>query len=155
MLDTQDTYMGLNEPQIGLAVPPLVRNLLARIVGEARADGLTFLGKYSNPKDAYRFGLVDELVASPTESAGTAEAIATLRAVAVKRAAAAASIPAPGRVDTKLASRSAFAALLKDHERLKRESEGWAKSAQDPAKAAAFEASFAKFAGGAKKTAKL
>jgi enoyl-CoA hydratase/carnithine racemase len=54
--------LGLNETQVGLAVPEGVQRLLARVVGEHRAERLLVAGEMVPAERALQIGLVDELV---------------------------------------------------------------------------------------------
>ncbi|CAA9336394.1 MAG: Enoyl-CoA hydratase [uncultured Lysobacter sp.] len=53
--------IGLNETQVGLAVPPGVQHLLRRVVGAHRAERLLVAGEMVDSEHALRIGLVDEL----------------------------------------------------------------------------------------------
>lgn len=54
--------IGLNETQVGLVVPEGVQRLLARVVGEYRAERLLVAGEMVPAERALEIGLVDELV---------------------------------------------------------------------------------------------
>ncbi|RYV52322.1 enoyl-CoA hydratase/isomerase family protein [Pengzhenrongella frigida] len=56
-----DFRIGLNEVQVGLAVPELVQFALRRLVGPHRAERLMVAGAMVDPDEALRVGLVDEL----------------------------------------------------------------------------------------------
>ncbi|MGV8967299.1 MAG: enoyl-CoA hydratase/isomerase family protein [Cellulomonas sp.] len=56
-----DYRMGLNEVQVGLAVPEVVQFGLRRLVGPHRAERLMVAGAMIEPAEALRVGLVDEL----------------------------------------------------------------------------------------------
>lgn len=53
--------IGLNETQVGLVVPEGVQRLLARVVGEYRAERLLVAGEMVPAERALEIGLVDEL----------------------------------------------------------------------------------------------
>ena len=53
--------MGLNETQVGLAVPDAIQYLLRRVVGVHRAERLVVAGAMVESEQALRIGLVDEL----------------------------------------------------------------------------------------------
>jgi 3,2-trans-enoyl-CoA isomerase len=54
--------IGLNEVQVGLALPPVVHAALERAVGARQAERLAVEGTLLTPAEAARVGLVDELV---------------------------------------------------------------------------------------------
>lgn len=56
-----DYRIGLNEVQVGLAVPEVVQFALRRLVGAHRAERLMVAGAMVEPDEALRVGLVDEL----------------------------------------------------------------------------------------------
>lgn len=53
--------MGLNEVQVGLAVPVPIFEALARWVGRRQADRLVVAGDLISPDQAFEYGLVDQL----------------------------------------------------------------------------------------------
>lgn len=53
--------MGLNEVQVGLAVPAPIFNAFARWVGRRQAERLAVSGKLISPVEAFDAGLVDQL----------------------------------------------------------------------------------------------
>lgn len=55
--------IGLNETQVGLAVPDGVQRLLRRVVGPHRAERLLVAGAMPDAEQAHRLGLVDEVAA--------------------------------------------------------------------------------------------
>ncbi len=55
--------IGLNEVQVGLAVPESIQHLLRRVVGRYRAERLLVAGAMPNAQQAHAIGLVDEVVA--------------------------------------------------------------------------------------------
>jgi enoyl-CoA hydratase/carnithine racemase len=54
--------IGLNETQVGLAVPEAIQHLMRRVVGPYRAERLIVAGAMLDADSAARLGLVDELV---------------------------------------------------------------------------------------------
>jgi enoyl-CoA hydratase/carnithine racemase len=54
--------IGLNETQVGLAVPEAIQHLMRRIVGPYRAERLIVAGAMVDVETAANLGLVDELV---------------------------------------------------------------------------------------------
>jgi enoyl-CoA hydratase/carnithine racemase len=54
--------IGLNETQVGLAVPDCIQHLMRRIVGPHRTERLVVAGAMLDAETAARVGLVDELV---------------------------------------------------------------------------------------------
>jgi len=72
--------IGLNETQVGLAVPDAIQQLLRRIVGAHRAERLIVAGALIDSERAHALGIVDEL-AEPGEV--TARAIAWLQSLLV------------------------------------------------------------------------
>lgn len=57
-----DWKLGLNEVQVGLALPPVIFLALRRIVGSHQAERLAVSGILISPQESLRIGLVDELV---------------------------------------------------------------------------------------------
>jgi enoyl-CoA hydratase/carnithine racemase len=57
--------IGLNETQVGLAVPAAIQAALCRLVGAYRAERLMVAGTLLESAEAKAAGFVDELVASP------------------------------------------------------------------------------------------
>lgn len=53
--------IGLNEVQVGLTVPTIIRHALARLVGAYRAERLLVAGAMLEAEEAQRIGMVDEL----------------------------------------------------------------------------------------------
>jgi enoyl-CoA hydratase/carnithine racemase len=53
--------IGLNETQVGLAVPDAIQHLMRRVVGVYRAERLVIAGAMLDAESAERLGLVDEL----------------------------------------------------------------------------------------------
>lgn len=58
--------IGLNEVQVGLAVPDVIQAALRRLIGAHRAERLMVAGAMIDSDEALRVGFVDEL-AAPTE----------------------------------------------------------------------------------------
>ena len=56
--------IGLNETQVGLAVPAVIQAMLRRLVGAYRAERLMVAGAMLESADAKAIGFVDELVAT-------------------------------------------------------------------------------------------
>jgi len=54
--------IGLNETQVGLAVPDAIQHLMRRVVGPYRAERLIVAGAMVDAETALRLGIVDELV---------------------------------------------------------------------------------------------
>jgi enoyl-CoA hydratase/carnithine racemase len=61
--------IGLNETQVGLAVPDAIQQLLRRVVGTYRAERLIVAGAMIDSETAEKIGLVDELTDSDHVSA--------------------------------------------------------------------------------------
>lgn len=53
--------IGLNETQVGLAAPPGIQRLMARVVGPYRAERMLVAGEMVEAERALALGLVDEL----------------------------------------------------------------------------------------------
>src|SRR6185503_7929283 len=53
--------IGLNEVQVGLAVPAVIQAAMRRLVGPHRAERLMVAGAMVDSEEALRVGLVDEL----------------------------------------------------------------------------------------------
>ena len=73
VMETGDYKIGLPEVKIGLPLPGRVQRVIARLVGEHRAQRLCVEGWLLDPEQARQFGLVDDLVA-PKGAAGAAAA---------------------------------------------------------------------------------
>ena len=58
-----DFKLGLNEVQVGLVVPPVIRHALARLIGPYPAERHLVAGQMISSDQALEVGLVDELVA--------------------------------------------------------------------------------------------
>ncbi|MBO9717802.1 MAG: enoyl-CoA hydratase/isomerase family protein [Pseudoxanthomonas sp.] len=62
--DPEKPYaIGMNETQVGLAVPDGAQQLMRRVVGRHRAERLLVAGRMVPAEEALRLGLVDELAA--------------------------------------------------------------------------------------------
>jgi len=57
--------IGLNETQVGLALPGFIHEALVRLVGPHRAERLIVSGALVGPQQALALGLVDEVVEDP------------------------------------------------------------------------------------------
>jgi enoyl-CoA hydratase/carnithine racemase len=53
--------IGLNEVEVGLAVPDVIQFTLKRLVGAHRGEGLMVAGAMIDSEEAHRLGMVDEL----------------------------------------------------------------------------------------------
>lgn len=73
VMETGDYKIGLPEVRLGLPLPGRVQRVMARLVGEHRAQRLCVEGWLLDPEQARQFGLVDDLVA-PKEAASAAAA---------------------------------------------------------------------------------
>jgi 3,2-trans-enoyl-CoA isomerase len=54
--------IGLNEVQVGLAVPEVLQKALGRLVGQHTAERMVVAGTLISPSEAFSIGLVDKLV---------------------------------------------------------------------------------------------
>lgn len=54
--------IGMNEVQVGLAVPPMLQYAMKRLVGPRQGDALLIAGALVSPEEALRIGLVDAVV---------------------------------------------------------------------------------------------
>ena len=52
---------GLNETRVGLVIPPVLQNAMARLVGPRVAEQMLVAGTMIGPEDALRIGFVDAL----------------------------------------------------------------------------------------------
>jgi 3,2-trans-enoyl-CoA isomerase len=59
-----DWRLGLNEVQVGLALPPVIHRVLRRQIGARQAERLAVGGILISPDEALQIGLVDEIVAA-------------------------------------------------------------------------------------------
>lgn len=57
-----DYKLGLNEVQVGLPVPPVIIDAFTRLTGPRAANQHLIQGSLMSPAEAYRIGLVDELL---------------------------------------------------------------------------------------------
>lgn len=57
-----DFRIGLNEVQVGMAMPPVIHAGLKRLVGTREAERLCVTGALVGPPEAQRIGLVDQVV---------------------------------------------------------------------------------------------
>lgn len=53
--------LGLNEVQVGIALPPIILAALQRLVGPRQAERLAVGGLLISPDEAWKIGLIDEL----------------------------------------------------------------------------------------------
>lgn len=60
-----DYKTGMNEVQVGLAVPPPVHQALVRLIGAHRAERILVAGEMMDAQRALEIGLVDELAEDP------------------------------------------------------------------------------------------
>ena len=93
--------IGLNETQVGLAVPPGVQQLLRRVVGAHRAERLLVAGEMVDASRALALGLVDEL--APIEAVAQR---------AVQWLAATLALPSAAMLHTRSIARADLAAAL-------------------------------------------
>ena len=56
-----DYLIGLNETRVGLVIPPVLQNALARLVGPRVAEHMLVAGTMVDPEDAFKTGFVDAL----------------------------------------------------------------------------------------------
>lgn len=57
-----DFKIGLNEVRVGITLPPVLLDVLRRVVGDRQAERLAVGGLLVDAQEALRIGLVDELV---------------------------------------------------------------------------------------------
>jgi len=57
-----DFKLGLNEVQVGIALPPIILAALQRLVGPRQAERLAVAGLLVTPDEALKIGLIDQLV---------------------------------------------------------------------------------------------
>ena len=57
-----DWKLGVNEVQVGLALPPVILRALQRLIGAHQAERLSTRGLLFGPEEALCIGLVDEIV---------------------------------------------------------------------------------------------
>lgn len=53
--------VGLNETRVGLVIPAVLQNTMARLVGSRIAESMVVAGTLVNPEDALKIGFVDAL----------------------------------------------------------------------------------------------
>ena len=107
MLEGPAAVVGLNEVALGIPVPKMWGALLARVVGQNRAEALCMGAVLVRARAAAEMGLVDGVVegdASALRSAAVAAARSLVRAG-----------PDAGRASTKLGARGEFAAAWQDY----------------------------------------
>ncbi len=109
-----DFRIGLNEVQVGLAVPPHILRVLESVVGERTAARLAMTGELIDIDEALRIGLVDELVA-PAEVVSRA----------VDYAAALTRLPPRSMNQTRLNSRQRIFADGVDQEEIRAMTDYW------------------------------
>jgi len=56
-----DYRIGLNETRVGLIIPPVLQNAMARLVGPRVAARMLVAGSLIDPEDAFKTGFVDAL----------------------------------------------------------------------------------------------
>ena len=56
-----DYRIGLNETRVGLIIPPVLQNAMARLVGPRVAEHMLVAGSLIDPEDAFKTGFVDAL----------------------------------------------------------------------------------------------
>nr|VFJ52551.1 MAG: Enoyl-CoA hydratase/carnithine racemase [Candidatus Kentron sp. DK]VFJ67171.1 MAG: Enoyl-CoA hydratase/carnithine racemase [Candidatus Kentron sp. DK] len=61
VMATGEFKIGLPEVQVGLPIPPVIYNVVSRLVGARTAERLCVEGRLADPGEAERIGLVDEL----------------------------------------------------------------------------------------------
>ena len=93
--------IGVNEVQVGMAMPAIIHVAMARLVGARQAERLCVGGLLIGPDEALRVGLVDEVVA-PDQ----------VVARAVERAAALTKLPPQAMAHTRALCRADLAAAF-------------------------------------------
>ncbi|KAJ3279290.1 hypothetical protein HK104_001586 [Borealophlyctis nickersoniae] len=111
---TADVTMGLNEVALGISVPAYWVQLMARIIGQGRAEALCLSARMTPAKEGERIGLVD-VVVDGDESEALARAVKMVEKLG--------SFPGQGRAITKESIRGAFASEWANEQRLKEEAE--------------------------------
>ena len=56
-----DYLIGLNETRVGLIIPPVLQNALARLVGPRVAEQMIVAGAMTGPEKAFKTGFIDAL----------------------------------------------------------------------------------------------
>jgi enoyl-CoA hydratase/carnithine racemase len=93
--------IGLNEVQVGIAMPPVIHAVLSRLVGPRQADRLCVGGLMIDPEEALRVGFIDELV--PPEQ---------VVAIALHWCRTLLALPRRAMLETRRTARAPLAALL-------------------------------------------
>ncbi|KAJ3158618.1 hypothetical protein HK101_001260 [Irineochytrium annulatum] len=117
MLDTPGAHIGLNEPRIGISVPPVWMEVFARTVGDRQAEILGFSGTVVGPSEALRIGMIDQVV-KPEQGIKDEDKLLGAAEEVMKQQL---KIPSQGRTVTKVGFRKDLAAKLGDQGRLDRE----------------------------------
>jgi enoyl-CoA hydratase/carnithine racemase len=106
--DPEKPYrIGLNEVQVGLAVPEAIQHLMRRVIGTYRAERLLVSGAMPDSAQALALGLVDEVVA---DSQVTPRALAWLDALL--------RLPSTPMLATRALARADMVAALSDPARI-------------------------------------
>jgi enoyl-CoA hydratase/carnithine racemase len=95
--------IGMNEVQVGLAVPPMLQYAMKRLVGPRQGDALLVAGALVSPDEALRIGLVDAVV--PVERVVPA---------AIEWAEGLVALPRAAMRDTRRSARADLAAQFRD-----------------------------------------
>jgi Delta3-Delta2-enoyl-CoA isomerase len=61
VMNRGDFRIGLNETAVGLIIPPVLHNAMARLTGHRIAEHMLVAGSLIDPEEAFRVGLVDAL----------------------------------------------------------------------------------------------
>lgn len=101
-----DFRIGLNEVQVGLALPRVIHSTLVRVVGRRQAERLAVRGLLISAGEALRIGLVDEL--APPEG---------ILELALERARDFLAVPAGAMARTRALARQDIAASFAAEER--------------------------------------
>lgn len=112
-------HIGLNEVQVGLAVPPVIYHGLVRLTGPRQAERLTVAGALVDPETARQLGVVDELGGTPASTVESAVAWCQRHL----------KLPRQAMLTTRATARAPLAALFEDFDKLGVESfvEHWFK----------------------------
>lgn len=77
-----DYHIGLNETRVGLIIPPVLHNAMARLVGPRTAEQMLVAGAMVDSQEAFKTGLVDALAtdysATITHAVGWCEDLLSL-----------------------------------------------------------------------------
>jgi 3,2-trans-enoyl-CoA isomerase len=95
---TKGSHIGLNEVQLGIAVPKYWAQVMGRWIGEGKAEQIMFEGKLVSAEDAVKIGLVDRIVEDEKD----------LIPECLKKAKSLLKFPESGRVLTKKVLRESF-----------------------------------------------